>query len=85
MPGLAGYWPSRSVTFIDNHDTGKDCPATLAAVSVWLLAICSLLTKTQVEQDLNVNVLIGFDMTDVSAARVLFMPVNILAPVSSDT
>lgn len=23
MPGLAGYWPSRSVTFIDNHDTGK--------------------------------------------------------------
>ena len=22
MPGLAGYWPSRSVTFIDNHDTG---------------------------------------------------------------
>lgn len=25
MPGLAGYWPSRSVTFIDNHDTGKHC------------------------------------------------------------
>ncbi|DBA76673.1 TPA: Alpha-amylase A type-1/2 [Trebouxia sp. C0005] len=23
MPGLAGYWPSRSVTFIDNHDTGS--------------------------------------------------------------
>ena len=45
MPGLAGYWPSRSVTFIDNHDTGKDCPATLAAVSVWLLAICCLPTK----------------------------------------
>lgn len=24
MPGLAGYWPSRAVTFIDNHDTGKN-------------------------------------------------------------
>ena len=23
-PGLTGWWPSRSVTFIDNHDTGRD-------------------------------------------------------------
>lgn len=22
-PGLLGWWPSRSVTFIDNHDTGS--------------------------------------------------------------
>ena len=22
QPGLTGWWPSRSVTFIDNHDTG---------------------------------------------------------------
>ena len=22
-PGLTGWWPSRSVTFIDNHDTGS--------------------------------------------------------------
>lgn len=21
-PGVIGYWPERSVTFIDNHDTG---------------------------------------------------------------
>jgi hypothetical protein len=21
-PGVIGYWPSRAVTFIDNHDTG---------------------------------------------------------------
>lgn len=21
-PGLVGFWPSRAVTFIDNHDTG---------------------------------------------------------------
>lgn len=22
-PGVMGWWPSRSVTFIDNHDTGS--------------------------------------------------------------
>lgn len=22
-PGLLGFWPSRAVTFIDNHDTGS--------------------------------------------------------------
>ena len=27
MPGLAGYWPSRAVTFIDNHDTGQWHPS----------------------------------------------------------
>ncbi len=21
-PGVAGWWPSRAVTFLDNHDTG---------------------------------------------------------------
>ena len=21
-PGLVGWWPTRSVTFVDNHDTG---------------------------------------------------------------
>ncbi len=24
-PGLIGWWPSRSVTFVDNHDTGMTC------------------------------------------------------------
>ena len=24
-PGLMGWWPSRAVTFIDNHDTGGLC------------------------------------------------------------
>ena len=24
QPGLVGYWPSRAVTFLDNHDTGAD-------------------------------------------------------------
>lgn len=32
MPGLAGYWPSRSVTFIDNHDTGKITLALLSSL-----------------------------------------------------
>lgn len=22
-PGVMGWWPSRAVTFIDNHDTGS--------------------------------------------------------------
>lgn len=22
-PGVIGWWPSRAVTFIDNHDTGS--------------------------------------------------------------
>ena len=31
-PGLVGWWPSRAVTFIDNHDTGglADCAAATA-------------------------------------------------------
>lgn len=24
-PGLLGWWPSKAVTFIDNHDTGTLC------------------------------------------------------------
>ena len=24
-PGVAGWWPSRAVTFLDNHDTGAGC------------------------------------------------------------
>ena len=37
MPGLAGYWPSRAVTFIDNHDTG------VPAVASQLLQACKRL------------------------------------------
>ena len=36
-PGVIGYWPTRAVTFIDNHDTGVlDCPC--AAVFPYLAA-----------------------------------------------
>ena len=47
-PGLMGMWPSRAVTFIENHDTGASpCCAQCACragqcVSLSLLEVCVL-------------------------------------------
>lgn len=34
QPGLVGWWPSRAVTFLDNHDTGA-ADYTLQALPAW--------------------------------------------------
>ena len=33
-PGLMGWWPSRTVTFIDNHDTGHLCKPMTPSLSL---------------------------------------------------
>lgn len=36
-PGVLGWWPSRAVTFIDNHDTGStQVPDVVWFASSWL-------------------------------------------------
>ncbi|CAN1322874.1 Probable alpha-amylase 2, partial [Linum perenne] len=39
-PGVLGWWPSRAVTFIDNHDTGS----TQVPKSILVYCICGLST-----------------------------------------
>ena len=39
-PGVLGMWPSRAVTFIDNHDTGTQLPLA----SFWQQCLLLVLT-----------------------------------------
>ena len=32
-PGVMGWWPSRAVTFLENHDTVRACPRPPAAAA----------------------------------------------------
>ncbi|KAL6511911.1 putative alpha-amylase 2 [Orobanche gracilis] len=46
-PGVMGWWPSRAVTFLDNHDTGS----TQVLILIVLLVFVALLTMSTVKTD----------------------------------
>ena len=51
-PGFLGWWPSKAVTFVDNHDTGwaatlrtADIPACCRPLAVpGVLCLCPIIT-----------------------------------------
>lgn len=48
-PGLMGMWPSRAITFIENHDTGQPAPSYDCTHSHAGRALCSLVSHRVVE------------------------------------
>jgi alpha-amylase len=48
-PGLIGWWPQRSVTFVDNHDTGGPALAASAAADGWQACLVHVLVEDGVK------------------------------------